>query len=191
MENKFIENYKALSANLKNMTPSEGVKAISSAIRENALAAKQNNESAQENTQEVPKAPSFTYKNPATDDSIAYWKTFSDEGTMRHYDDLINILDTASEMKSVDEIKNYINDIKGTTTYKTNPGIQYWVNDFESFYYPLDEKYDMSYPIDVMAYQTAKAREAFENKYKDSTYTKRRKISSPSEILPEIKSSYK
>lgn len=151
------------------------------------------NNNTQKDAQNVPKAPNFTYKNPATDNSIAFWRMFSDEGTMRHYDDLMGVLDKASEMKSKDEVRDYIGSLKNTITYKVNPGIQSWVNDFESLYYPSekDKKYDMYYPIDVMMYQTTKALNAFINGYRSFDPTKKREIPSPSELLPKISSSYK
>ena len=139
----------------------------------------------------VPKAPSFHYKNPVTDNNIAFWKKFSDGATMSHYDDLMNVLDKTSEMESVDEIKSYISQIKDTIPYKVLPGVQNWVNDFESLYYGLDDKYDMSYPIDVMRYQTTKARNAFMNGYRDFPPTEMKKVPSPSELLPRIKDSFK
>lgn len=144
-----------------------------------------------ENPSTTPKAPNFSYKNPATSDKIAYWRKFADEGTMRHYDDLMHILDKTTEMKSVEEIRDYLKQLKNTTAYKIIPGIQFWVNDFESLYSPLDERYDISYPIDVMMYQTTKALEAYENGYNEPLNINKKKVPSPSELLNEVKSSYK
>jgi hypothetical protein len=152
----------------------------------------QDNGQAQEALPTVPKAPSFHYKNPATDDNIAYWKKFTDPGTMRHYDDLMNILGNVEELGTVDDIRKYISSIKDTTMYKVLPGVQAWTNDLESFYYGLDDKYDLSYPVDLMRYQTTKAKSAFENGYRSSSYPEARpRSSSPSELLPQIKSSFK
>lgn len=140
----------------------------------------------------VPKAPSFRYKNPATDNDVAYWKGFTDSGTMEHYDDLMNILENVEEMGTVDDIRKYISGIKDTTMYKVLPGVQAWTNDLESLYYDLDEKYDLSYPVDLMRYQTTKARSAFENGYRNNLYTQEHpRIPSPSELLPRIKNSFK
>lgn len=115
----------------------------------------------------IPKAPSFKYKDPVTDDRIAYWQMFIDEGTMRHYDDLMGILDNIEGMDSKDDIRGYINQLKDTTMYKVNPGIRHWLGDLESQYYGKDmEKYDASYPIELMRYQTNKAKKEFENGHK-------------------------
>lgn len=140
----------------------------------------------------VPKAPSFHYKNPVTDNNIAYWMGFTDSGTMRHYDDLMKILEDVEELETVDDIKKYISGIKDTTMYKFNPGVQTWTDDLESHYYGLDEKYDLSYPVDLMRYQTTKAKSAFENGYRSNLYTQEYpRIPSPSELLPRIKDSFK
>lgn len=146
----------------------------------------------QEELLTVPKAPSFRYKNPATDNNTAYWKGFTDSGTMRHYDDLMNILGDVEELKTVDDIKEYISGIKDTTMYKVNPGVQTWTNDLESLYYGLDKKYDLSYPVDLMRYQTTKAKSEFENGRRSSIYSQPYpQIPAPSELLPQIKDSFK
>ena len=149
------------------------------------------NEQIQEALPAVPKAPSFHYKNPATDDSIAYWMGFTDSGTMRHYDDLMNILENVEELKTADDIKKYISGIKDTLMYKVNPGVQTWTNDLESLYYGLDEKYDLSYPVDLMRYQTTKAKSEFENGRRSRIYSQPYpRIPSPSELLSNIKKSF-
>lgn len=114
----------------------------------------------------VPNAPSFRYKNPVIDNNIAYWMGFTDSGTMKHYDDLMNILGDIEELKTVDDIREYISGIKDTTMYKVNPGVQTWTNDLEALYYGLDKKYDLSYPVDLMRYQTTEAKNKFENGYR-------------------------
>ena len=113
----------------------------------------------------TPKVPVFKYKNPATENDIEYWRKFTDEGTMRHYDDLMNVLDNIEKMNSKEDIRNFINQLKDTTTYKVNPGIQIWVGDLESEYYG-PTKYDLSYPVDLMRHQTAKAKNAFDSGYR-------------------------
>lgn len=151
------------------------------------------NGQAQEELPAVPKAPSFHYKNPAIDNDISYWIGFTDSGTMRHYDDLMNILGDVEELKTIDDIREYISGIKDTIMYKVNPGVQTWTNDLESLYYGLDKKYDLSYPVDLMRYQTTKAKSEFENGYKnDFLYTQTHpRVPSPSELLPQIKDSFK
>lgn len=150
------------------------------------------NEQAQEALPTVPKAPSFHYKNPATDDSIAYWMGFTDSGTMRHYDDLMKILEDVEGLKTLDDIRKYISSIKDTTMYKVNPGVQTWTNDLESHYYGQDKKYDLSYPVDLMRYQTTKAKNEFENGYRSRLYSQEYpRIPSPSELLPQIRNSSK
>lgn len=117
---------------------------------------------------------------------------FTDSGTMRHYDDLMKILENVEELGTVDDIKKYIGGIKDTTMYKVNPGVQAWTNDLESLYYGLDKKYDLSYPVDLMRYQTTKAKSEFENGYRSSSYPQTRpRIPSPSELLPQIRNSSK
>lgn len=161
-------------------------------IAQDEIDTSKGNEEAQEALPTVPKAPSFHYENPATDDSIAYWMGFTDSGTMRHYDDLMNILGDVEELKTVDDIKKYISGIKDTIMYKVNPGVQTWTNDLESLYYGLDKKYDLSYPVDLMRYQTTKAKSEFENGYKSFLPTQKHpRVPSPSELLPQIKDSFR
>lgn len=161
-------------------------------IAQGGIDTSKDNEQAQEALPTVPKAPSFHYKNPAIDNNISYWIGFTDSGTMKHYDDLMNILGDVEELKTVDDIRKYISGIKDTTMYKVLPGVQAWTNDLESLYYGLDDKYDLSYPVDLMRYQTTKAKSAFENGYRNNLYTQEHsQFPSPSELLPQIKNSFK
>lgn len=161
-------------------------------IAQGEIDTSKDNEQAQEALPTVPKAPSFHYKNPVTDNNIAYWMGFTDSGTMGHYDDLMNILKNVEELGTVDDIIKYISGIKDTTMYKVNPGVQTWTNDLESLYYGLDKKYDLSYPVDLMRYQTTKAKNEFENGYRGRLYSQTYpRIPSPSELLPQIRNSFK
>lgn len=161
-------------------------------IAQGEMDTSKDNGQVQEALPTTPKAPSFRYKNPVTDNNIAYWMGFTDSGTMRHYDDLMNILENVEELGTVDDIRKYISGIKDTTMYKVNPGVQTWTDDLESLYYGLDKKYDLSYPVDLMRYQTTKAKSEFENGYRSRLYSQAYpRISSPSELLPQIKNSFK
>ena len=113
----------------------------------------------------IPKAPGFKYKHPAIENNIAFWEKFADEGTMRHYDDLMGILDDIEKMDSKEDIRSFIKQLKDTTMYKANPGIQIWLGDLESEYYG-PTKYDLSYPVDLMRHQTTKAKNAFDSGYR-------------------------
>lgn len=136
----------------------------------------------------VPKAPSFRYKN---DDNIAYWMGFADSGTMRHYNDLMDILGDIEGKKSIDDIKTYVDGVKDTTMYKLNPGVQTWTSDLESLYSQIDEKNELSYPIELMRAQTVKAKNEFENGYRNRSYNEPYPyIPSPSELLPKIADSF-
>lgn len=137
-----------------------------------------------------PLAPSFTYKDPAVDNNISYWRMFADKGTMRHYDDLMGILDDIEKMDSKDDVINYVDQLKGTVMYKVNPGVQDWLGDLESYYYG-PSKYDASYPIELMRNQTMKAKEAFENGFVSNHYTTKKNVPAPSGLLQEIRSTYR
>lgn len=161
-------------------------------IAQGEMDTSKDNGQVQEALPTIPKAPSFRYKNPVTDNNIAYWMGFTDSGTMRHYDDLMKILEDVEGLETIDDIRKYISSIKDTTMYKVNPGVQTWTKDLESHYYGLDKKYDLSYPVDLMRYQTTKAKSEFENGYRSRLHSQPYpQIPSPSELLPQIKNSFK
>lgn len=148
----------------------------------------------EQNLPAIPKAPSFQYKNPVIDNNIEYWRGFADKNTMNHYDELLYILDEVSTLDTMDEIKDYMSQLKNTTRYKINNGYRTWVNDLESLYYMYDgEQYDRDLPNLIMRDQTEKARTAIENGYKRETnpLIKRQSPPSPLELFPQIKNSFK
>ena len=165
---------------------------------DSGIAQTENEGESTETLPEVPKAPNFTYKNPSTDDRLGFWKTFSNTGVMSHYDDLMDILDKTEQMDSLEDIRNYMGQLKETNMYKILPGIQDWVDDLESFYYQSQDgdenfRYDLSYPTELMRHQTLKAKKAYENGYRsEPIYTRKmQRIPSPSELLQNIRNSYK
>ena len=154
----------------------------------------QNEVQSTETLPEVPKAPNFTYKNPVTDNNIEYWRGFADDNTMKHYDEFLYILDEASTLNTMSDIKDYMNQLKGTIRYNLNDGYKTWVNDLEALCYMYDKKpYDKNLPLSIMRYQTEKAKTALENGYKKkiNPMIKKQPIASPSEFLQEIKNTYK
>ena len=139
----------------------------------------------------VPKAPSFKYKNPVVDNNIEYWRAFADKGTMNHYDDFLHILDEASTLDTAEDIKNYVNTLKDTTSYKVNQGVRTWVNDLESLYsMPEYKKYDRFLPLSIMRRQTEIAKQAVEGGYKKRPQYMER-VPSPSELLPKTSTTFK
>lgn len=186
MDNDFIERYRAVAPKLENMGTVEKTQAITKLIHDGALAEKQRRQAT------VLKSPKFRDKDPATDERVQYWMRFVDEGTMRHYDDLMKILNKVEDMDSIDDIKDYMKQLKTTTMYRIIPGIQDWVDDLESEYYDLKKTRDLSYPVDLMRYQTTVAKGAFESGYRYAFPTRKLpKTPSPSELSPNITSSYK
>lgn len=151
------------------------------------------NQQQEQNLPAIPKAPSFQYKDPVVENNIEYWRGFADKNTMDHYDELLYILDEASTLDTMDEIKDYISQLKDTTRYKFNNGYRTWINDLEALYYIYDkEQYDRDLPNLIMRDQTEKARTALENGYKRETnpLIKRQSPPSPSELLPQIRNSF-
>ena len=151
----------------------------------------------------VPKAPNFRYKNPAIDNNYAFWLKFSDPGTMRHYDDLMNILNEVEQLNSLEDIHDYTNNLKNSISYKINPGIRYWVDDLEALYYGdgIGEQYSLALPVDIMRYQTTKAKSAYESGYDSRNFEEEilnnynkselERVPSPNELLPKIANTFK
>lgn len=109
----------------------------------------------------IPKAPSFKYKNPVTDNNIAYWELFVNDDIMSRYDDLMGVLDNTDKIDTLEGKREYINQLKNTTDYKDNKSVQTWVDDLESEFYGMGAK-ELSYPTALLRSQMAIAKKEYE-----------------------------
>lgn len=119
------------------------------------------NNSERQNLPEIPKAPTFRYRDPAADNNIVFWKLFVNDDIMSRYDDLIGILDKTDEIDTLEGKREFVNQLKDTTDYKDNKSVQTWVNDLESGFYGMGAK-ELSYPTALMRNQMAKAKKEYE-----------------------------